>query len=208
MSTRSLIGMVFEKCGGGRYVYCHSDGYPEWNGFLLQDHYTDPKIVEELVTGGNMSSLKSTIAECTNREPSWHVFRLPHGAESVDAKMLPTLQSHDLMGTEYFYVLIKGVWYVAALPWRPEHIRGVKWRKLEDVLARCSREAFTVRHRNCTGVWDEIPEQVNGCEDAGTITFPNFHIVPKTLKPFIDALDELCREHAVNDDYEFRFEAV
>jgi len=37
-------------------VYCHWDGYLEHNGKILQNSYTDPFKVRELLDKGDMSS--------------------------------------------------------------------------------------------------------------------------------------------------------
>lgn len=55
MSTRSYIGIA--KFGRVEYVYCHSDGYPSYNGVLLQTHYTDENKIQELMNMGDLSCL-------------------------------------------------------------------------------------------------------------------------------------------------------
>ena len=47
MSTRSLIGIQREK-DKFEVIYCHSDGYPTYNGAMLLDHYSDKEKVEIL----------------------------------------------------------------------------------------------------------------------------------------------------------------
>ena len=36
-------------------VYHHYDGYPEWLGTKLNEHYTTKQSVSELIDGGDMS---------------------------------------------------------------------------------------------------------------------------------------------------------
>lgn len=60
MATRSNIGYI-DSNGKIRVVYCHSDGYPEHNGKVLSQNYTDPAKVKELVELGDMSFLDSSI---------------------------------------------------------------------------------------------------------------------------------------------------
>lgn len=66
MATRSFIAL---KHSDNTYsgVYCHSDGYPEHNGKILRDEYTDRKKIIELIDGGEISSLKTDHG--WNREP-------------------------------------------------------------------------------------------------------------------------------------------
>lgn len=45
MSTRSMICQKTEE-GAYECVYCHGDGYPEHNGQILLEYYTDPEDVK------------------------------------------------------------------------------------------------------------------------------------------------------------------
>ena len=56
MATRSRIAMEQED-GSVLSVYCHSDGYIEYNGFILHTHYQDPEKVKELIALGDLSVL-------------------------------------------------------------------------------------------------------------------------------------------------------
>ena len=55
MSTRSRIGIELQN-GSIVSAYHHSDGYPEWLGKTLTEHYTTKEKVTELIDGGDMSS--------------------------------------------------------------------------------------------------------------------------------------------------------
>ena len=55
MSTRSRIGIELQN-GSIVSAYHHSDGYPEWLGKILTEHYTTKEKVTELIDGGDMSS--------------------------------------------------------------------------------------------------------------------------------------------------------
>ena len=58
MSTRSRIGL--ELPNGNIYsVYHHWDGYPEWLGRILKQHYNTDAAVKKLIDGGDMSSCYS-----------------------------------------------------------------------------------------------------------------------------------------------------
>jgi len=56
MATRSRIGYQL-KDGSIVSVYCHWDGYPEFNGRVLRDNYTTVERVRDLLDGGNISAL-------------------------------------------------------------------------------------------------------------------------------------------------------
>lgn len=56
MATRSTIALEFAD-GTVAQVYCHWDGYLDNNGALLQDNYTNPFILRDLIDLGDLSSL-------------------------------------------------------------------------------------------------------------------------------------------------------
>lgn len=62
MSTRSNIG-VRNLDGTIEYIYCHYDGYPEYNGKILAEYYTNINRVKELLKLGDLSVLGKFIGE-------------------------------------------------------------------------------------------------------------------------------------------------
>ena len=62
MATRSTIALEFAD-GTVQQVYCHWDGYLDNNGKILQEHYSDPFKLRELIDLGDLSSLRSNIGE-------------------------------------------------------------------------------------------------------------------------------------------------
>ena len=53
MSTNARIGIKLED-GSILSAYHHWDGYPEWLGRILKQHYNTKEKVAELIDGGNM----------------------------------------------------------------------------------------------------------------------------------------------------------
>lgn len=117
MGTRSAIGVQLED-GSVRAVYCHWDGYPEYNGKILWDHYDHDKTMK-LMALGDLSSLGTGIGEkhdfgehdrgqCT-------FYARDRGETGVDAR---TYEDEEAffdefdMGVEYWYLLVDGVWHV------------------------------------------------------------------------------------------------
>lgn len=49
-------------------VYCHNDGYLDYNGKILYNHYTKREKVEELIKQGDMSSLGENIEPDYSKE--------------------------------------------------------------------------------------------------------------------------------------------
>ena len=58
MSTRSRIGILLPD-DSILSVYHHWDGYPEWLGVTLKEHYNKREDIAKLIDGGNMSSCYS-----------------------------------------------------------------------------------------------------------------------------------------------------
>lgn len=56
MSTRSVIGRV-NKDNSVDVIYCHYDGYPKYNGRILNDYYSYPGAVDNILALGNLSFL-------------------------------------------------------------------------------------------------------------------------------------------------------
>lgn len=54
MGTRSRIGVQL-KDGSIRSAYHHWDGYPEWLGVKLKEHYNSKELAAKLIRGGDMS---------------------------------------------------------------------------------------------------------------------------------------------------------
>ena len=62
MGTRSTIALEFAD-GTVSQVYCHWDGYLDNNGVILQENYTNPFTVRDLLDLGDFSSLRETVEE-------------------------------------------------------------------------------------------------------------------------------------------------
>ena len=60
MATRSTISLEFADGTIGQ-VYCHWDGYLAHNGKMLQEYYTNPFILRDLIDLGSLSSLRPQI---------------------------------------------------------------------------------------------------------------------------------------------------
>ena len=58
MATRARIGLKLDD-GSIISAYHHWDGYPEWLGVTLKEHYNTKKDIAKLIDGGNMSSCYS-----------------------------------------------------------------------------------------------------------------------------------------------------
>jgi len=130
MSTRSMIAQA-QKNGTVRAVYCHGDGYPEHNGRLLNEYWTEQADVAELIEGGDMSSLGATLSTCkfyaqAGDEDSAYIMA---GEFNSYADFLTSI-GNDI---EYVYVMLRtGKWAMA-------DVRSGNARPLSDVLAAMNR---------------------------------------------------------------------
>jgi hypothetical protein len=60
MATRSTIALEFADGTIGQ-VYCHWDGYLAHNGKMLQEYYSNPFVLRDLIDLGSLSSLRPQI---------------------------------------------------------------------------------------------------------------------------------------------------
>ena len=122
MGTRSTIALEFAD-GTVQQVYCHWDGYLDHNGKILQEHYSDPFKLRELIDLGDMSSLAPNIGtqhsfgdrvdgECT-------FYGRDRKESGVSAKKFKDFADYraNHQYEEYEYILRacgdKAVWFVA-----------------------------------------------------------------------------------------------
>jgi hypothetical protein len=112
-------------------IYCHWDGYLDFNGRILQEHYDSAK-ANNLVALGDLSSLRPNIGE----KHAFSQFELPadeveafkaltedmctfygrdRGEKGVEFKVAQTfaefLGQAEGCGAEYYYIMRDGVWY-------------------------------------------------------------------------------------------------
>mgnify|MGYP003124423247 FL=1 len=104
MGTRSNI--AYERPNGQVVVaYCHYDGYPEYNGVILNENYNTPQKAEELANQGYFVGLKPNLKDSLER-----------GGTSKEAPMIyHSLHSYlnDIQwDIEWIYIFKRGQWYV------------------------------------------------------------------------------------------------
>ena len=79
MATRSRIA-IEDQDGTVRSIYCHWDGYPEYNGVVLKKNYQTQEKVEELIALGSISTLMPLVAP---PEGATHTFDNPLNTVTV-----------------------------------------------------------------------------------------------------------------------------
>ena len=133
MGTRSRVGVMHGDVV--KSVYCHYDGYLEYTGRILQEHYGSAE-ANDLVSRGDNSGVQKTVAEMN--------FYSQRGETDVDWRVANTfeefLEQVDRCCGEWYYIMRDGVWYVGNLYDRDSrHYR--KLVPLSDSLAEIIIEA-------------------------------------------------------------------
>ena len=127
MSTNSEIG-ILNKDNTVTSIYCHWDGYPEYNGAILSKYYTDEKIVRELIKNGALSSLCENIEPNKNLEHSFDnpqenvciYYHRDRGDkwEHVSYRTYSNIKEWKKIikegWQEYLYLFINGKWYFSS----------------------------------------------------------------------------------------------
>lgn len=116
MSTRSNIAKLNED-GTSTLIYCHSDGYPSYNGRILLEHYTTDQKVDELLALGDISSLGPEIGVKIDFN-DWEAGRnqcraygRDRGETEVEARTISFTSEAHLCEQEYLYLWKNGEWY-------------------------------------------------------------------------------------------------
>lgn len=139
MATRSFIIRQSNLPGTPRYtgIYCHWDGYPQYVGVMLRDHYSHDGEVQVLLGRGDISSLL-TPGGCDlgGNDGEWKEY----GEMAVQMDFLGDMLSHaDGMGCEHAYV-----WVASKREWEHYDLRRNPNQSLhgvESVVELAQREA-------------------------------------------------------------------
>ena len=135
MATRSTIA-IENLDGTVHQVYCHWDGYISHNGVILQTKYNDRKLVEQLVSGGDISVLGSTVSHVpiSFDEPSAYTKYYSYRGEDCPARVYGSFDDYEMnhQYEEYEYLFTKdNVWSV---------FNGNDWYDLELIVNELQKE--------------------------------------------------------------------
>ena len=108
MGTRSRVAVMHgDVC---KSVYCHYDGYLDYTGRILQEHYDSTK-ANLLVALGDNSGVKETVEEMR--------FYKDRGETNVDFQTAHSfrefLDQVQACFAEYYYVMRDGEWYAGCV---------------------------------------------------------------------------------------------
>lgn len=134
MGTRSTIALEFAD-GTVEQVYCHWDGYLAHNGKILQEYWSDPFKLRELIDVGDLSSLGKVIGtqhpfsphsneedkaayEAAQAEGACTFYGRDRGETGTSAKKFASYEDYLLhQYEEYEYILRnvngRAVWFVS-----------------------------------------------------------------------------------------------
>lgn len=117
MGTRSRVAVMHgDVC---KSVYCHYDGYLDYTGRILLEHYDSTK-ANQLISLGDNSGVKETLEEMN--------FYRDRGETDIEWQVAHTFEEFldqvEGCGGEYYYVMRDGVWYAGAVYDTPGLIKG------------------------------------------------------------------------------------
>lgn len=145
MSTRSRISIV-NSDGKVRSIYCHHDGYLDYNGKKLVDFYDNEKVINDLLNLGDLSALGNNpvsdkeywknSGQFYNFNEEFCLAYRDRGEDEVDAKEFNSFeefkQAFPDLQEEYNYVFMNGKWYYCEDDWSGETLDDL--RLVEDNL--------------------------------------------------------------------------
>jgi hypothetical protein len=111
MATRSRIGIEL-KDGSVLSAYHHWDGYPEWLGRILNNHYATKEQAADLIDGGDMSSCWNDTVWGKDRTdgqkygPEYYSQR----GENTPPRYDETREEFLSMGEEFSYIFTSAGW--------------------------------------------------------------------------------------------------
>jgi hypothetical protein len=110
MATRSRIGLELSD-GSILSIYSHWDGYPEFNGVKLVEHFNTKEKVQELIDLGDISCLWTNAG--WNNETLPETGPLPYSSRGEDCPPRLDANKYDYLanGEEYAYIFTQnGEW--------------------------------------------------------------------------------------------------
>jgi len=124
MATRSYIG-VRNTDASVDYIYCHFDGYPEHNGAILTEYYSNINRVNELLNLGDLSVLGKFIGEKQDFDKRVVGNCLAYGRDRGESNVDKKNSGYDELITDqsvdYVYVFDGDYWECHST-WNPELI--------------------------------------------------------------------------------------
>ena len=109
MATRSRIGIQLAD-ESILSVYCHYDGYPEFNGVKLVEHFNSRDAATELIDGGDISALWTNVGWDNETLPETGPLYYSSRGEDCPPRLDANLAEYLSDGEEYAYLFANGEW--------------------------------------------------------------------------------------------------
>ena len=111
MGTRSRIGIQLAD-ESILSVYCHYDGYPEFNGVKLVENFNTREKVESLVDGGDISCLWTNVGWNNETLPETGPLYYSARGEVTEPRLDANLAEYMLpgIGEEYHFLFANSEW--------------------------------------------------------------------------------------------------
>jgi hypothetical protein len=109
MGTRSRIGIQLAD-ESILSIYCHYDGYPEFNGVKLQEHFNSYDAATELIDGGDISCLWTNAGWNNEVLPTTGPLYYSARGEDLPPSLDSNLKEYLTDGEEYAYLFTNGKW--------------------------------------------------------------------------------------------------
>ena len=103
MGTRSRIGIQLAD-ESILSVYCHWDGYPEFNGVKLVEHFNSRDAATELIDGGDISALWTNVGWDNETLPETGPLYYSSRGEDCPPRLDANKYDYLAEGEEYAYI--------------------------------------------------------------------------------------------------------
>jgi hypothetical protein len=103
MATRSRIGIQLDD-ESILSVYCHWDGYPQFNGVKLVEHFNSRDAVTELIDGGDISALWTNLGWDNETLPETGPLYYSGRGEDCPPRLDANKYDYLAEGEEYAYI--------------------------------------------------------------------------------------------------------
>ena len=121
MATRSRIGILLAD-KSILSVYCHLDGYPEFNGVKLEEHFNSYEKASELIDGGDISCLWSNLGWNQETLPETGPLYYSTRGDVTEPRYDMSLKTYLANGEEYAYIFMDEQWVCYDLHGTPKMI--------------------------------------------------------------------------------------
>jgi len=127
MATRSRIGIQLAD-ESILSIYCHYDGFPEFNGAKLVEHFNSYDAAAELIDGGDISALWTNAGWNNEILPTTGaLYYTSRGEEYNPPRLDSNLEKYLANGEEYAYIFKDDEWVCYnTKDWSEEYLQQVE----------------------------------------------------------------------------------